>query len=135
MKRSFASGLLTLLVDNSLGPKCPRIMIKRLSIVLALAVIGPLGCYPPHGPETVYNPDPVAKIPAVEQAVARHDLSVAPQLVKDLDNPDPAIRFYSIDALRKLTGQDFGYQYYDPACKRYPAVVKWQKWLAEHGLK
>lgn len=110
-------------------------MVKGVTFIIALAVIGPLGCLAPHGPATVYNPDPVAKIPAIETAVAHHDLSVTPQLVKDLDNPDPAIRFYSIDALHKLTGQDFGYRYYDPAGQRYPAIVKWRNWLAEHGMK
>ena len=69
----------------------------RMVFGLAFVAWG-AGCYPPHGPQTVYNPDPVAKIPAIETAVAHHDLSVAPQLVHDLDNSDPAIRFYSINA-------------------------------------
>jgi hypothetical protein len=110
-------------------------MINRVQIVLALTVVTAGGCLAPHGPPTVYNPDPVAKIPAIETAVAHHDLSVAPQLVHDLDNDDPAIRFYSIDALHKLTGEDFGYRYYDPADQRHPAVMKWRKWVADHGYK
>jgi hypothetical protein len=111
-------------------------MMKRVRIVLGFTVAaGVAGCLPDDGPRTVYNPDPVEKVPAIEEAVAHHDLSVTPQLVKDLDNSDPAIRFYSIDALHRLTGEDFGYRYYDPSSVRYAAVVKWRRWLAEHGQK
>lgn len=87
------------------------------------------GCTAPHGPRTVANPDLIQKIPAIGDAVARHDLSVVPQLVKDLDSEDPAIRFYSIDGLRKLTGKDLGYRYYDEADARRPAVRRWHDWL------
>lgn len=87
------------------------------------------GCTAPHGPRAVTNPDPVQKIPAIQDAVRRHDLSVTPQLVKDLDNEDPAIRFYAFEALRKLSGQDFGYRYYDDTDERRPAVDRWRAWL------
>ena len=111
------------------------LMIKRARIVLAIGVTGLGGCLAPHGPKTVTNPDPVAKIPAIEDAVAHHDLSVAPQLVRDLDDEDPAIRFYAQDGLQRLTGQSFGYHYYDSADQRRPAILKWRTWLTNRGPK
>jgi hypothetical protein len=77
----------------------------------------------------VANPDPSAKIPAIEQSVASKDLSAVPQMVKDLDSDDPAVRFYAIGGLRRLTGQNFGYQYYNDEDQRRPALEKWKVWL------
>jgi hypothetical protein len=87
-----------------------------------------LGCAG-HGPRTVSNPDLEEKIPAIEDASRKHDLSAAPELVKDLDSDDPAVRFYSICGLQGLTGETFGYRYYDSDDNRKPAVERWRQWL------
>lgn len=103
------------------------------AILLILAALAfAAGCTEPTGPKTVYNPNPSIKIPAIKQAVADHDLSAAPELVKNLDSDDPAVRFYAIQGLRRLTGEDFGYRYYDERDQRRPAVLKWRNWLKEH---
>lgn len=87
-----------------------------------------------HGPRTVTDPDPGVAIPAIKHAVQSRDRSAIPQLVKDLDSDDSAVRFYAIDGLRALTGQTFDYHYYeDDAEKRKPAVDRWKKWLSENG--
>jgi hypothetical protein len=99
------------------------------NIAIALA-LGTGGCA--HAPRSVSDPDPADKIPAIEIAVKRNDKSVIPQLVKDLDNDDPAIRFYAIDGLHSLAGEDFGYRFFDEAEARKPAVEKWNQWLAGH---
>ena len=101
--------------------------LNLLSVVIAL-----VGCADPPGPRTVHNPDLTVKVPVIKDAVERHDLSVAPQLVKDLDSDDPAVRFYAIEGLKRLTGQTFGYVYYDDAERRRAAVMKWRRWLDEH---
>jgi hypothetical protein len=88
------------------------------------------GCTAPSGPRTVSDPDPDMKIPAIKTAVDRHDLSAVKQLVADLQSDDPAIRFYAISGLHRLTGQNMGYVYYDTEAARQPAVLRWQKWLA-----
>jgi hypothetical protein len=84
-----------------------------------------------HGPRSVSDPDPADKIPAIEVAVQQHDRRALPQLVIDLDNSDPAIRFYAIEGLRKMTGQDLGYEYYVDHDGRKPAVDRWKQWLAK----
>lgn len=83
-----------------------------------------------HGPRSINDADPSDKIPAIELAVQRHDLRAAPQLVKGLESDDSAVRFYSIDALQRLTGQGLGYRYYEDADARKPAVERWKAWLA-----
>ena len=88
------------------------------------------GCGP-RPRQVVTNPDPAGKVPAIEKAVQEHDTSVVPQLVKDLDSDDPAVRFYAIYGLRKLTNQDFGYQFFLDQDERKPYVVKWNQWLSD----
>jgi hypothetical protein len=96
-----------------------------LATCVGLAVAGCDG----HGPRSVSDPDPADKIPAIKEATRTHDQRAIPQLVADLDCDDPAVRLYSIDALQKLTGQTFGYRYYDDDEARKPAVTKWKQWL------
>ena len=78
----------------------------------------------------VHNPDPALKVPAIEIAANQHDRSVVPQLIKDLESDDPAVRFYAIGGLRAITGENFGYRYYDDDREHIPAVKRWQDWLA-----
>jgi hypothetical protein len=79
------------------------------------------------------DPDPANKIPAMREAADRRDYSAAPQLVRDLDDDDPAVRFYAIRALQSLAGESFGYRYYDERAERKPSVRRWQQWLAAHA--
>ena len=98
--------------------------------------IGLLACFVcgcAHGPRHVTDEDPSDKIPAIKHAVQSKDRSALPQLVKDLNSDDPAVRFYAIDALRKLCGQDFGYRYYEDDEQRKAAVVRWNNWLVANG--
>lgn len=97
---------------------------------MAAGVSAASGCG--YGPRSVSDPDPAVKIPAIELAVQENDRGALPQLVADLDNADPAVRFYAVRALRKLTGQDLGYKYYFDDDGRKAAVDRWKKWLAEH---
>ncbi len=87
------------------------------------------GCTAPRPPLVVTDPDPSVKIPAIKLAVEHKDHKATEQLVKDLDSDDPAIRFYAINGLRELTGENFGYLYYQDANERQPAVQRWQAWL------
>ena len=111
---------------------------RRLAAVawLAAAVLAALygagGCGPAPQ-KVVTNPDPSGKIPAMKQAVQAHDLRAAPQLVKDLESDDGAVRFYAIESLRRLTGETFGYVYYQSDDQRDPALKRWKDWLARQS--
>src|SRR5690242_975014 len=99
--------------------------LRRASILLACAVA--FGCGS-HGPRHVTDEDPGDKIPAIKAAVQKHNSAVIPQLVKDLESDDPAVRFYAIDALKSFTGQTFDYRYYEDDEQRKPAVLRWKEW-------
>lgn len=84
------------------------------------------------GPQvkSLTDSDPASKIPAIKQKVRQKDLKSAEQLIKDLESDDPAVRFYAIEGLRRLTGETYGYHYYESDDERKPATLKWQEWLA-----
>jgi len=88
-------------------------------------------CAAPRPPLVVTDPDPSVKIPAIQKAVREKDQSVVPQLVKDLDSDDAAVRMYANHALEELTGQNFGFRYYDDDAEREPAVQRWKRWLSQ----
>jgi hypothetical protein len=91
------------------------------------------GCQAPRGPVSVDSEDPDLHVLAIQRDVAEHDERDDPQLVRGLDDPDPAIRFYSIEGLRRLTGDEFGYRYYDGEDARKPAVARWRAWLGQRA--
>ena len=86
------------------------------------------GCFG-RDPIVITSADPSSKIPAIKIAVRAQDTSTAPQLVKDLDSDDPAVRFYAIRGLQDLTGETFGYLYYASDDVRKQAVKRWRQWL------
>jgi hypothetical protein len=107
-----------------------RLMLVTAGLLL-LAAVG--GCSEPTGPKTVTNPDLSVKIPAMKSAADSDskDPATLTELVHDLDSDDAAVRFYAAESLQRLSGQDFGYRYYDPVETRKPAVEKWRQWLSE----
>lgn len=112
----------------------PRSMKRSMPILVVAVLSGvgwTIGCHEPTGPKTIDNPDPTVKIPAIKEAVQSDDKAAISELVKNLSSDDPAIRFYAIQGLQRLTGKDFGYKYYDEPELRKPAVKQWQDWLAE----
>ena len=98
-------------------------------LILVCAALAVAGCARPTG-KGIADEDASFKIPAIKSAVQKKDRSAAPQLVNDLSSTDPAVRFYAIGALKRLTGEDYGYRYYDDAADRGPAVARWREWLA-----
>src|SRR5262249_47247462 len=103
-------------------------MTRLLSLILLIPLsVG--GCSKPDKP-SIYSPDPSLKIPALKSEDL-HDTKALRQMVKDLDSDDPAVRFYTINRLKEITGNTFGYRYYDDEVRRKPALKKWQQWLAE----
>jgi hypothetical protein len=101
-----------------------------LVVVAGCVSAGAAGCTAPRGPLVVTDPDPSVKIPAIKNAVRKRDRAAARQLVADLDSDDPAVRFYAINGLQRMTGERFGYDYYADEEQRQPAVQRWREWLA-----
>lgn len=83
---------------------------------------------------SLISPNPARKIPAIKTAVEENDLArAAAPLVQSLDSSDAAERFYAIQGLEKLTGETFGYIYYESAPARRPAIEQWQQWLNDRA--
>lgn len=103
-----------------------------LSAAATLAALA-CGCASPKIDYAVGDTDPSVKIPAIKIAAEgrARDGATVRQLVKDLDSDDAAVRFYAIEGLRRITGESFGYEYYDEEEARKPAVQKWQAWLSD----
>jgi hypothetical protein len=77
-------------------------------------------------PATLRDDDPARRIPLIVHAAETGDRSALPVLVDGLDSSDPAIRFYSHDALRRLTGRNFSYDWQLDEPDRREAVRLWR---------
>ena len=108
-------------------------MHLRPSILLVLICV--VGCSARTGPKGFASDDSAEKIPAIKRAGEQRDTRAVPLIIKELANDDPAVRFYAIEALERITGQTLGYHYYDSEESRAAAVGRWEKWLAEHPPK
>lgn len=104
---------------------------SRTRSLLLLASVALCGCQAQSIQADLLDSDPSRKIPAIKAAADHGDKSKAKHLVDDLESDDPAVRLYSIHALKDLTGRTFGYRYYDEDAQRAAAVVRWRNWLNE----
>jgi hypothetical protein len=99
-------------------------MRARTVLLLWLVVVG---CARPEG-RGLADEDASFKIPAIKTAAEQKDRDAIPFLIDDLNSDDPAVRFYAIEALRRITNQTFDYDYFDDAPDRAPAVQRWREW-------
>jgi hypothetical protein len=99
--------------------------------IIAVVVGSAAGCWTPE-PKSLNSDSAPTAIPAIKDAAIARDHKAIPRLIVDLDNGDSAIRFAAIGALEKMTGQTFGYHYYDTELARRPAIERWRHWLKEH---
>jgi hypothetical protein len=98
--------------------------------VLVAFCLGAGGCFPREA-QTIGAVDPMADIPAIQRAADARDAKAVPALIGQLNNDDPAIRFYAIEALQRITGRTFDYRFYDDVDARRPAIDRWNRWLKQ----
>ncbi len=145
---NLAAARIRLAVKPPAAPMSPirhMVRARRLMMRVAFAMVviassaavggaGAGGCSEPTGPRTVASEDLNIKIQAIRVAAEQNDLTAAPQLVKDLESDDAAVRMYAIMGLQEMNGgKDFGYVYYADDEQRRPAVAKWREWLGKQG--
>ena len=61
------------------------------------------------------------------------DKSAVALLVERLEDPEADVRFFAVGALQRITGETFGYRYFDDDATRAQAVGRWRQWLAENA--
>jgi hypothetical protein len=105
----------------------------RWAALLVIVCASAWSCTAPRPPLSIKNEDVDLKVLAIKKAVREKDRSAVADLVRELENDDAAVRFYAIWALENLTGQTFGFDYYQDEPLRRPAVQKWQEWLKSNG--
>ncbi len=81
------------------------------------------------------NPNSMIKIMAVKWAGDKRISSAVPQLVSLLEDEDRCVRLYSIQALKRITGTDCGYDYKAAADVRAEAVKCWRKYIETEQAK
>lgn len=77
--------------------------------------------------------DPSQRVQAAVRAGNAHMREALPLLVDRLDDPEVEVRFAAIGALRRITAEDFGYRFNEPAGRRASAVGRWRQWLAREN--
>ncbi len=70
--------------------------------------------------------NPLERAQAVVRLAEMGDTSAVHLLVELLEDPDRAVRMYTILALTRLCGEDFDYKYYEPEDRRTAAVRRWR---------
>lgn len=106
----------------------PRVLVCAIGLVQFLGCAAPSTPYP----ESLISERPAERIAAIKHAAEIGDQSVIAILVQRLEDPDEAVRFFAIIALEKLTGERFGYEYFDSEVERARAVARWRRYVEEH---
>ncbi len=81
--------------------------------------------------EQLTSGSPVDQAAAAVWLAERGDTASVHRLVGLLESEDPSVRMYAILALRRLTGETYGYAWYDDADSRRDAVERWRDSLRE----
>ena len=77
----------------------------------------------------IQSENPGDRILAIHAAGEARDRQSVPLLVDRLEDEDDGVRFFAIQALEKITGQRFGYEYTKPSPLRGRAVEKWRDYV------
>jgi hypothetical protein len=109
--------------------------MARRSFLLLLATValfgGALSCRKPTSEvrAQLVSGTPAEQARAAVRLAGRQDVESVPDLIRLLDDQDPAVRMYAIMALQDLTGQTYGYKFYASEQERAAAVQRWREAL------
>jgi len=102
--------------------------VSRCVLVL-LALSGCGTAHRKYGVADLESQNPSVRIMAIKWAGDNKVLPAVPHLVDCLGNEDKAVRLYAIEALRRVTGTTYGYDYKAAPHRRAAAVKRWQEFL------
>jgi hypothetical protein len=79
--------------------------------------------------------DPAVRAAAAADVPDAKDSTLWPILVDRLSDDAPEVRMIAAEALRRATGQEFGYRHYESAAQREKAIQAWRGWLARRAVE
>jgi HEAT repeat protein len=97
---------------------------------VVLAAIGlscAAGCNSAARREQLVSPYPLDRARAAVQLAEAGDTEAVDLLIELLNDQDRGVRMYTILALKRLCGETYGYDYYDPEPQRAAAVARWRE--------
>ena len=112
--------------------------IKLGAILVATLAMG--GCMVSPDPvgdvmTSLQSTNPSLRTRAVVKAGNDQDTRAIPLLIDRLEDPDPSVRMFAGTALRKITGEDMDWRFYEPAHTRQEAVKRWRQWQKKQVAK
>ena len=107
-------------------------MSRRGRIGLPLLVLG-LGCgVAPRHFRDLIDPAPMTRARAAHLGDGHPDAVAIPALIDRLEDDDPVVRLSAHTALRRRTGQQFGFLPWAEPDERARAVARWRSWWTGH---
>ena len=84
--------------------------------------------------QALQSESPSDRIEGAVAAAKAKDEQAVPLLVELLDDPSADVRFAAAEALRRITGETLGYNYYADPAQRSEAIERWRQRLgSRHG--
>jgi hypothetical protein len=97
-------------------------------IGLPVLIVG-LGCgVAPRHFRALTDPAPMTRARAAHLGDGLPETLAIPALIDRLDDPDPVVRLSAHEALRRRTGQQFGFVPWADPAERAQAVARWRSW-------
>jgi hypothetical protein len=97
-------------------------------VLVVLAIVA--GCANPAAErKQLSSPDPLSRARAAVSLAEAGDATAVHKLVDLLEDRDRAVRMYAILGLKRLTGNDYGYRYYESEAQRAVSVDRWRQAL------
>lgn len=100
---------------------------------MAAGLFAMTGCVAPAFRADLTSARTAQRVPALVDAADTQDASepvAVETLIRQLDDPDAAVRLFAIGALHRRTDRRFGYRWYRDAEGRREAVAAWEAWAA-----
>lgn len=98
----------------------------RQTAAMALICLSLHGCGAACKRASIASPYPLDRVRAAVACAAAGDADAIDLLIELLADQDRGVRMYSILALKRLCGEDYGYRYYASDADRAPAIARWR---------
>jgi hypothetical protein len=97
-------------------------------MALPVLVVG-LGCgVAPRHFRALTDPAPMTRARAAHLGDGLPEAVAIPALIDRLEDPDPVVRLSAHEALRRRTGEQFGFVPWADTAERARAVTRWRSW-------